>query len=86
MLTIVAQKLNKKAPYIKVSKILMKLTWIISGIVSKIIGKKPVITKETANSAFSNTIYDASKVKNALNFQFKSLEESISNAVKGRIY
>lgn len=85
MLSIVAQNLNKKAPSIKVSKFLMKLTWLISGIVSKMIGKKPVITKETANSAFSNTIYDASKVKNALNFEFKSLEESISNAVKGRI-
>ena len=85
MLTLVAQKLNKKAPSIKVSKFLMKLTWLISGIVSKLIGEKPVITKETANSAFSNTIYDASKVKNTLNFQFKSLEESISNAVKGRI-
>jgi dihydroflavonol-4-reductase len=85
MLSIVAQKLNKKAPSIKVSKFLMKLTWLISGIVSKLIGKKPVITKETANSAFSNTIYDASKVKKALNFQFKSLEDSISNAVKGRI-
>jgi dihydroflavonol-4-reductase len=85
MLSIVAQKLNKKAPSIKVSKFLMKLSWLISGIVSKMIGKKPVITKETANSAFSNTIYDASKVKNTLNFQFKSLEESISNAVQGRI-
>ena len=86
MLSIVAQKLNKKAPSIKVSKFLMKITWLISGIVSKMIGKKPVITKETANSAFSNTIYDASKVKNAVNFQFISLEDSISNAVKGRIY
>ena len=85
MLSIVAQKMNKKAPSIKVSKLLMKISWIISGIISKLIGKKPVITKETANSAFSTTIYDASKVKKSLNFQFISLEDSIENAVKGRL-
>ncbi len=85
MLSIVAQKLNKKEPSIKVSKLLLEISWILSGITSKLIGKNPVITKETAISAFSSTIYDPSKVKKILNFQFISLEDSIENAVKGRL-
>lgn len=85
MFDLIANKLGKKGPTILVSKTLMNLTWIIAGIISKITGKKAAITKETARSSFNTTVYDASKVKNALNFEFKSLEETVENAIKGRI-
>lgn len=85
MFDLVAKHLKKKAPSIPVSKLLMKLTWILSGIFSKLIGKRPTVTKETAKSAFADIMYSAGKLKNELNYEFIPLEASIINAVKGKI-
>ena len=85
MFDLIANQLGKKAPSIKVAKFLMSITWIVAGLVSRITGKRPAITKETARSSFNTTVYDPSKIKQALNFQFRTLEETVENAVKGRV-
>lgn len=79
---LIALKLGKKPANIAVPKWLISLTWIVSGIVSRIVGKKPTITKETANSAFNNTKYDSSKIIKELDIKFRSLEESIDNTIR----
>ncbi len=81
----IALKLNKKAPTILIQPWLMGLTWRFIWLFAKLIGKKSAITRETARSAFGTTKYDNSKISTTLNFKFRSLNEMVENAVKGRI-
>lgn len=78
----IAVKLGKRPAKILVSKWLIGFSWILTGITARILGKKPTITKETANSAFNCTEYDSSKIKKVLNFEFRNYEETVDNAVK----
>jgi dihydroflavonol-4-reductase len=61
--------------------IICKLSWLFS----KIQGKKPTITPESARSAFKSMEYDNAKVCKALNFQFRPIEETIKNTINGRL-
>lgn len=81
----IAEKLGKKKPSIEVQGWLAGLTWRTTWIISKLTGKRSTITKETARSAFNTTQYDASKIRKTLDYSFRSLDEMIDNAVKGRI-
>jgi dihydroflavonol-4-reductase len=81
----IARNLNKKEANILVNPLLMGLTWRVMWVISKLTGKKSPITKETARSAFGTTVYDASKIKNALSFEFRTIDEMVANAVKGRL-
>lgn len=71
---------QKKAPEWAMG-IICKLAWLLS----KFNGKKPVITPETARTAFKSMEYDNTKVCRALNFQFRSIEDTIRNAINGRL-
>ena len=81
----IARNLNKKEATILVNPLLMGLTWRVMWVISKLTRKKSPITKETARSAFGTTVYDASKIKKALSFDFKTIDEMVENAVKGRL-
>jgi nucleoside-diphosphate-sugar epimerase len=81
----IARNLNTKEANILVNPILMGLTWRVMWVISKLTGKKSPITKETARSAFGTTVYDASKIKKALSFEFITIDEMVANAVKGRL-
>ncbi len=81
----IADKLDKKRASIIVKPWLAGLTWRVMWIISKVTQKEATITKETARSAFNITEYDASKIRQRLNFEFRTLEEMVDNAIKGRI-
>ncbi len=81
----IARNLNKKEATLLVNPLLMGLTWRVMWVISKLTVKKSPITKETARSAFGTTVYDASKIKNALNYGFRTIDEMVENAVKGRL-
>ena len=81
----IARNLNKKEATILVNPLLIGLTWRVMWVISKLTGKKSPITKETARSAFGTTVYDASKIKKALSFEFRTIDEMVANAVKGRL-
>ena len=49
------------------------------------IAKKPSITKETVQSLFGESAYSNAKIKAAIGYEFTSLEDTIDNALKGRI-
>jgi nucleoside-diphosphate-sugar epimerase len=85
LLTKIALKLNKKPPFINTPKWLMGLTWRFSWLLSKIRGRNATVTKASAQSAFSNMSFDNSKIKNALHFLFRDLDEMIENTVKSRL-
>lgn len=82
----IAVALNKKPPTISTPKWLIGFTWRFSWLLSKFRGRSAAITRASAKTAFNKMEYDASKVKNTLNFNFRSIDDTIENTVKGRIY
>jgi nucleoside-diphosphate-sugar epimerase len=85
LMTEIANQLNVKPPSNQVSKGLVSFVRILSSIFNGIIGKRSTITKETVNSLYSVKSYDNSKVKEALDIEFRPLSEQVENAIKGRI-
>lgn len=81
----IAEKMGRKKPHIKISKNLANFMWRLLAFVSFFTRKKPLITRETVKSAFSNTKYSAKKVEDMLSYNFRTLDEMIENTIKGRI-
>ena len=72
----ISEALGKKKPHIKVGPFLSAISWRIAKVVSIIRRKSPLITKETVLAGNSISIYENKKIKTALNYQFKSVEQS----------
>jgi nucleoside-diphosphate-sugar epimerase len=73
----VALALSVKQPQREVKPWMGALAWRWEYLKTKLTGQKPLITKETARTAQQECYYDNSKIKQALNFEFKPLEQSI---------
>src|SRR5690554_5721883 len=82
---LVAKELDIKPPSKKVNPILMGITWRLSVAWAALTFSKPLITKSAAHNAFKTTKYSSQKIKDAIGYQFYTLEETVENAVKGRI-
>jgi dihydroflavonol-4-reductase len=80
----IALRLNKKQPTILVKPWLMGITWRLMALISLLPRIKSPITQETARSAFGKTVYSNEKIKKALDFKFRTLDEMVENAVEGR--
>ena len=82
----IAMRLGKKPPHRKVSKMLMGVAWRLASFMAWLKGSSSSITKESARSAFCTTVYSSTKI-NAVFPELKNytLEETIDNAVTGRI-
>ena len=85
LLSLIAKKLHKKPPSINTPKWMMGLTWRITAFLALFTGKSPAITKQSAKTAFGNKVYSNEKITKTLNFQFRTIEDTIENAVNGRI-
>lgn len=86
LITLVATELKVKAPTRLAGKRLLGIAWRGAWLWGKISGKRPDITKESARSARTKTVYSNEKLLNEFpDFQFTSLEASIQNAIKGRV-
>jgi dihydroflavonol-4-reductase len=81
---LIAKEAKVKPPTIKAGKFLSLLALRIDAIKGFFSGKRK-LTKETVHSSMSISEYDSSKLKQTLNFDFKPIEETIQNAVKGRL-
>ena len=73
----VAPKFNKKAPSTLIGKSLTGIIWRLEIIRTFFTGNAPLITKETALSSSHCFEYSNDKIKTALNFKFKVLEDSL---------
>ena len=80
--TTTAETLNVKSPTKEAKPWLLQIGWRLDWLNHKILGKRRRLSKQTAISALSITKYDASKLKNALNFEFKPVSESIKEVSK----
>ncbi|WP_369998383.1 NAD-dependent epimerase/dehydratase family protein [Winogradskyella sp.] len=73
----VAEALSVVPPKKEAKPWLLNLAWRLDWLKHKLLGKRRSLSKQAARSAISITKYDNSKLKNALNFEFKSIDESI---------
>jgi len=88
LFNMIADKMHRKRPSFKVGAGMAGVIWRVEAVRTWLLGTKPLITKETAQSAARKITYDNGKVRKALDFQFKSVEETvsrISESLLGRI-
>ncbi|SEI70366.1 Nucleoside-diphosphate-sugar epimerase [Dyadobacter sp. SG02] len=78
LFNLIADKMHRKRPSFKVGAGLAGVIWRVEAVRTWLLGTKPLITKETAQSAARKITYDNGKVRKALDFQFKSIEETVS--------
>ena len=82
LFTMISEGLNKKIPSIKANLFLSQIAWRAEKLRSSITGKKPLITKETARTAFHKYSYSNEKIRKILNFEFVPMPQSISDTCK----
>lgn len=78
----IADNFHKKRPSVKVGKTLSNIAWRLESLKSFITRKTPLITKHSACASLSKYKYTSEKIKNAINFQFESLEETIKDVCR----
>jgi nucleoside-diphosphate-sugar epimerase len=81
---IMAIGMKRKAPPFLAGRFLSAIAWRISWVLSLFTGIQSV-TKESANSAQAKVNYNSSKLINTLNFNFRSVEDTVIHAIDGRI-
>jgi len=74
----IARAMNKRAPNILISGILMKVLASLEGFRSALTGSDPLVTKETARMADKKYNYSNERAREELNHEFRNIEETIS--------
>lgn len=75
---LIAQHFNKKPPRYIVTKLLAAIVWRFEFIKYIITKKAPLVTKETVQSALTNSYYDNNKLLTFLpNFRYRNIADSI---------
>lgn len=77
-----ADCMQKKRPHIKVGPNLAGVIWRLEAIRTWLLGTKPLITKETAQSSARSITYSNRKVREALNFEFQPIEKTVERVSK----
>ncbi len=78
----IADGLKKKRPSIKATKLLSSIAWRVSWLTQKIIGVKSMITKQTAQSSHNKYYYSNKKIREALEYNFEPLPDTIKTTCK----
>lgn len=78
----VAKRFNVPAPSIQLNKGVLKAARIPENILTKIIGKDPLLTREMINNSFSSHEFSAEKFKKSFGFTFIPIDESIEWACR----
>ena len=79
--SMIADALNKKKPFIKLTPLAAQLAWRILYPLQWF-GIRPMATREIARTAFSRSTYDNSKIIKLLDYQFISIKQSIIDTAK----
>ena len=74
----VAQGLGVKPPKKEASLFLLYIAWRLDWLSHKLFGKRRKLSKQMAKSISSKTIFDNSKLKKDLDFNFTPIDESIN--------
>jgi dihydroflavonol-4-reductase len=73
----VAAHLNRKPPYIRLSKKLLKIVATFEAIRAWFANSEPLLTRESARLAGTHFLYDNRKITKTLNFQFQTIDQSL---------
>lgn len=82
LFTKIALAFGKQPPTKTVSTFMAETIWRVEAVRSWLTGSKPLITKETAKTARTKLIYDGQKIKHAIGFTYKTLDESVQRVCK----
>jgi len=84
LLNTMADAFGKKQPGRQASPLISGIAWRLERLKSFFTGGRPLITKESAKVANSETLFDGSKLVRTLpGFEYRPLEETIQNACQG---
>lgn len=76
--TLMAEELGKQPPKWQAGSLVTGLAWRVGGLYSKLLGKTPVITRETARTSQGQSFYDNSKLLAAIpEFSYTPIENTI---------
>ena len=81
----IAKAFGVKTPEIEAKPWMLGMAWRAAKFASIFTGKAPELTKETARSSFAKSYYSNKKIKEALKFSFKPVNQTIvevCNALK----
>ena len=78
----VAKSLGKKVPTKKVKPWETALFWRWEWLFSRVTGKEPRMTKQSAKSLYSETHYSSEKIEKKLNFTFEKIDKIIEKISK----
>lgn len=78
----IAKALNLPEPNRYASPLLTEIAWRLASLKKIFLFKEPSFTRATAQSSHSCTYYSSQKIKDELDFQFISVEDSIKATVK----
>ena len=77
MFSLIANEFKKKPPNLRVTGVLLKFAFVFEGIKSFFTGQKSVVTKESLRLSKMDSLFANDKIREALNMEFTSVEESI---------
>lgn len=81
LFTCLADGFGKKRPYKEATKLMGEIAWRLESLKAAFTGKKPLLTRETAKVAHSNSSFDNTALLKALpHFSFVPLETVIKNS------
>ncbi len=84
LFTRMAVKFDQPTPKIAVGSALSQAARLVYWVKSLISGKEPLVTKETARNSLQSFNYISDKIKNDLNFEFTSINQTIERACIAR--
>jgi hypothetical protein len=80
----IAESINRPGPTKEANKTLANLAWRLEAFRTFFTGEEPLITRETAYAALKTVRFDTSKFKEAMDYSFTPLSESIKET--GRLF
>ncbi|RLK02909.1 SDR family oxidoreductase [Tenacibaculum discolor] len=78
----IADNLNKKRPSKKVGKLITSIFWRVDWLLTKLTGKEPLLTKNSAKSAHNKSFYTSEKITEQLDFKFEPVNNVIARVSK----
>ena len=73
----IAVAVNKPKATIKVTPFLKEIAWRLEAIRTFFTGNKPLITRETADNAMTDSSYSTTKIISAIDFNFTDIDVTI---------
>lgn len=72
---LLADALGKPKPSIKIGSFVTSIMWRLEWVVSKLMNRQPLLTKNSAKSVHNINRYSSSKLVKEINFEFTSIEK-----------